>query len=83
MSTPQPDPDSSSPAHSDVEQHDPPEEPQYHTVSGVTVEISDIEVDVVDNGVDEVMSSQADPQAYGIEPGENDTPGELPDTAPS
>jgi hypothetical protein len=81
MSATQPDSANAFPAQTHVEQHDHPEEAQYQTVSGVTVEVSDIEVDVVDNGGEEVLSSQADPQAYGIEPGTDDTPAKPTDPA--
>lgn len=74
MNTTPPDSHSSLPLDDDVEHLDLPEEPQYETVSGMTVEISDIEVDVIDSGGNELVSSQADPEAYGIEPDEHSAP---------
>ena len=81
MSTTQPGPEDAWLGDNNVEERDAPEEPEYHTASGVTVEISDIEVDVVDVGEEEVVSSQADPEAYGIEPGRGGEPSTPLDTA--
>ncbi|MDP9311923.1 MAG: hypothetical protein M3R24_13740 [Chloroflexota bacterium] len=73
MHATQPDPDRTLPEYSEVEPSTDTEEAQYHTTSGVTVELSDIEVDVVQDGAEEVVSSQADPEAYGIVPDETGT----------
>ena len=50
---------------------------EYQTDSGVIVDISDVEVDVVPTEDGEIVSSQADPEAYGIDPVDD------PDDAPA
>jgi hypothetical protein len=39
----------------------------YETDSGVIADIDDVEVDVVPSGKGTIISSQADPEAYGID----------------
>lgn len=39
----------------------------YETDSGMIADIDDVEVDVVQSGEGTIISSQADPEAYGID----------------
>ena len=43
----------------------------YVTDSGVVADINDVEVDVVPSGEGAIVSSQADPEAYGVEVDDN------------
>ena len=51
----------------------------YETDSGMVADIDDVEVDVVHSGDGVIVSSQADPEAYGIDVTDHVDVPELPD----
>ncbi len=60
-------PDSEAVADSDL-----PQPQKYTTDSGMVVDVTDIEVDVVPGEEGEVVSSQADADAYGVDIAEDE-----------
>lgn len=68
MNTSNPDSDSAEPNAEHSADSERPEPDEYQTDSGVIVDISDIEVDVVPTEDGAIVSSQADPEAYGVDP---------------